>query len=295
MGSIQADGPRRARLRPPRRVGAARRAREGAAARRRGGRRARRAVPGRGIRPLADARRRRADGARRPAVDERSPARACGSRALPRTRCASSRGSSPCSCPRRCTALRWTTLVVAVATFAVGRALAWWIGGDPRVLAALGTEAELRAVRREELRRVLLREPGGVVRGHGVDEQRLDRRAMRAPSASPACGCRGCIVQNAQNLGVTAARHVRLRRGRHLLPLHPPHGLLELTCVFVAARGRPAHLLGLGRARAAARAARRSPRTRGRSFSVAIGLVFALLRLGHHRGIRHAGSRGRGR
>ena len=73
------------------------------------------------------------------------------------------------------------------------------------------------------------------------------------------------LVQNAVGVGTAAAVMIAYGRGDVFLLFILPHGQLELTCIFVAARGGTAHLLGVGGARAGARAARRSPRPDDRS------------------------------
>jgi hypothetical protein len=150
------------------------------------------------------------------------------------------------------------------------------------VLAAIGTEAELQQIADEGFVAYYSENPAASVRGRGVDEQRLDRRRSAWPFGILGVWVPWVILQNAQNLGVTARRDVRVRRGRHVLPV-PRAARAPRADVRVRRRGgRPAHLLGLGRARAAA-ARRRARRGRRSLFTVAIGLVFFLFVSGSSR------------
>ena len=94
------------------------------------------------------------------------------------------------------------------------------------------------------------------------------------------------ILQNAQNLGVTAGRSC----SRTTRPTRSSSTSRRTACSSSPAcssrRQRAADLLGLGRARAAHRGAALAEDARA-LFTVAIGLVFFLLRRGPHRGLRH--------
>ncbi|MDQ0895444.1 stage II sporulation protein M [Agromyces ramosus] len=170
--------------------------------------------------------------------------------------------------------LRWLTLAVALATFAVAALYAWWIGSDPRVLANLGTERELRQIAEE-----------GFVAYYSENPAASFAGAVWTNNAWIAAQCVAfgilgvwvpwVVLQNAQNLGVTAAIMFAYDEADAFFLYIAPHGLLELTCVFVAAAAG----LRIFWAWVAP-----GPRPRGvalaedaRSlFSVAIGLVFFL-------------------
>ena len=134
MGSSKADGPRRPRRRPARRVGAPRRALEAhAPARRRGGRRAHR----RATRPRHPTSRRCKTSAGSTAqgdhlsIEPRARAAAV-HRERPRTRCARFRGSSRCSCPRRCTGCGGRRSRSPSSRSSSPRSYAWWIARRSR-------------------------------------------------------------------------------------------------------------------------------------------------------------------
>jgi len=170
--------------------------------------------------------------------------------------------------------LRWLTLAVAVVTVAVAALYAWWIGGDPRTLAALGTESELQQLAEE-----------GFVAYYSENPAASFAGAVWTNNAWIAAQCVAfgilgvwvpyVVLQNAQNLGVTAAIMFAYDEADTFFLYIAPHGLLELTCVFVAAAaglrifwawvapgGRPRGLALAEDARSL--------------FSVAIGLVFFL-------------------
>ncbi|MBT2500276.1 stage II sporulation protein M [Agromyces sp. ISL-38] len=170
--------------------------------------------------------------------------------------------------------LRWLTVAVALATFAVAALYAWWIGSDPRVLSTLGTEAELRQIAEE-----------GFVAYYSENPAASFAGAVWTNNAWIAAQCVAfgilgvwvpwVVLQNAQSLGVTAAIMFAYDEADTFFLYIAPHGLLELTCVFVAAAAG----LRIFWAWVAP-----GPRSRGialaedaRSlFSVAMGLVFFL-------------------
>ena len=170
--------------------------------------------------------------------------------------------------------LRWPTLAVAVVTVAVAALYAWWIGGDPRVLATLGSERELRQLAEE-----------GFVAYYSENPAASFAGAVWTNNAWIAAQCVAfgitgvwvpyVILQNAQNLGMTAAVMFAFDEADTFFLYIAPHGMLELTCVFVAAAA------GL---RIFWSWVAPGARTRGLAlaedarslFSVAIGLVFFL-------------------
>lgn len=170
--------------------------------------------------------------------------------------------------------LRWITVAVAIVTFVVAALYAWWIGGDPRALAALGTERELRQLAED-----------GFVAYYSENPAASFAGAVWTNNAWIAAQCVAfgitgvwvpyVVLQNAQNLGVTAAVMFAYDEADTFFLYIAPHGLLELTCVFVAAAAG----LRIFWAWVAP-----GPRSRGvalaedaRSlFTVAIGLVFFL-------------------
>lgn len=171
--------------------------------------------------------------------------------------------------------LRWITLAVAVVTLLVAGLYAAWALSNPQVLANFGTDAELRKLADEDFVDYYSENPAASFTGLV-----WTNNAWIAAQCI-AFGILGVyvpyiVLQNAQNLGVTAAVMFAHDRGDIFFLYIAPHGLLELTAIFVAAAGG----LRIFWAWIAP-----GPRTRGQAlaedaralFTVAIGLVFVLL------------------
>ncbi|MET4639047.1 stage II sporulation protein M [Mycetocola sp. 2940] len=171
--------------------------------------------------------------------------------------------------------LRWLTLAVALATMVVAGMWAVWVLGDPQVLANLGSDDELRQLAEEDFIDYYSDNPAASFAG-----QVWTNNAWIAAQCI-AFGVTGVwvpyvVLQNAQNLGITAAVLFSFGHGDTFFLYIAPHGMLELTAIFVAAAG------GLRIFWAWV-----SPgnRTRGQAlaedgralFTVAIGLVLVLL------------------
>ncbi len=170
--------------------------------------------------------------------------------------------------------VRWSTLAIALGFIAVGTATALWISGDPALVATLGSEMQLQQY---------------------ADSDFTDYYSENHPAAfagtvwtnnawiAVQCVLFGItgfwpimvLVQNAVGVGTAAAIMLSFDRGDVFLLYIAPHGLLELTCIFVAAAA------GLGIFWAWAAPGRRTRgealAAAGRSLAtIAIGLVFAL-------------------
>ncbi|MGO4692500.1 stage II sporulation protein M [Glaciibacter sp. 2TAF33] len=171
--------------------------------------------------------------------------------------------------------LRWLTLAVAVVTFLVAGLYAAWALGNPQVLANFGSDAELQKLADTDFVDYYSSNPAASFAG-----QVWTNNAWIAAQCI-AFGILGVyvpyiVLQNAQNLGVNAAVMFAYDQGDTFFLYIAPHGMLELTAIFVAAAGglrifwawiapgaRP-------RGQALAEDARAL-------FTVAIGLVFVLL------------------
>jgi uncharacterized membrane protein SpoIIM required for sporulation len=170
--------------------------------------------------------------------------------------------------------LRWLTLAVAFVTLVVAALYAAWALGDPEVLANVGSDAELTQLANEGFVDYYSSNPAASFTGLV-----WTNNAFIAAQCI-AFGITGVyvpyiILTNAQNLGVTAAAMFAYDQGDVFFLYIIPHGLLELTAIFVAAAG------GLRifwswiapgtrtRAQALAEDARAL-------FTVAIGLIFVL-------------------
>ena len=159
--------------------------------------------------------------------------------------------------------LRWLTLAVALATFAVAALWAAWILGDPQVLANLGSDEQLQRLADEDFVDYYSENPAASFAG-----QVWTNNAWIAAQCI-AFGITGVwvpyvVLQNAQNLGITAAVMFSYGEGDTFFLYIAPHGMLELTAIFVAAAAGCASS-GPGWRRASGRGGRRSPRTPARS------------------------------
>ncbi|MRG60591.1 stage II sporulation protein M [Agromyces sp. CFH 90414] len=170
--------------------------------------------------------------------------------------------------------LRWLTLAVAVATVAVASLVAWWLAGDPRALANLGTEAELRQIAEEGFVAYYSEHPAASFAG-SVWTNNAWIAAQCIAFGITGVWVPYVILQNAINVGTSAAVMIAYDEADAFFLHIAPHGLLELTCVFIAAAG------GL---RIFWSWVAPGARTRGEAlaedaralFGVAIGLVFFL-------------------
>ncbi len=171
--------------------------------------------------------------------------------------------------------LRWLTLAVAVATFVVAGLYAAWATSNPQVLANFGTDAQLRKLAESDFVNYYSENPAASFTGLV-----WTNNAWIAAQCI-AFGILGVyvpfvVLQNAQNLGVTAAVMFAYDKGDVFFLYIAPHGMLELTAIFVAAAGG----LRIFWAWIAP-----GPRTRGQAlaedaralFTVAVGLVIVLL------------------
>jgi len=170
--------------------------------------------------------------------------------------------------------LRWLTLAVALATIAIAGLYAIWASNNPAVLANVGTDAELAALANTEFVDYYSSNPAASFTGLV-----WTNNAWIAAQCI-AFGIVGVyvpyiILMNAMNLGITAAVMFSYDQGDVFFLYIMPHGLLELTAIFVAAAGG----LRIFWAWIAP-----GTRTRGQAlaedaralFTVAIGLVFVL-------------------
>jgi uncharacterized membrane protein SpoIIM required for sporulation len=129
---------------------------------------------------------------------------------------------------------RWW-LGSAVAFFFVTAVVAVWVSGDPEVQSALGTPSELDELVNRDFASYYRENPAGSF-----------ALQVWVNNAWVAAQCIGFAIllglpipyvlfQNAANLGVVAGLMFHDGKGDIFLGLLTPHGLLELTAVFLAA------------------------------------------------------------
>jgi uncharacterized membrane protein SpoIIM required for sporulation len=171
--------------------------------------------------------------------------------------------------------LRWLTLAVAFATVLVAALYAVWASNNPEVLANFGSPAELEQLANQGFVSYYSENPASSFAG------RVWTNNAWIAAQCVAFGILGVyvpyiVLQNAQNLGVTAAIMFAYDEADTFFLYIAPHGLLELTAIFVAAAA------GL---RIFWSWIAPGARTRGQAlaadaralFTVATGLVFVLL------------------
>ncbi len=174
--------------------------------------------------------------------------------------------------------LRWTTAIIALAFITIAVGTAAWIAGDPELVATLGPPDLLEQYADESFTGYYTENAAAVFAG-----MVWTNNAWIAAQCV-LFGVTGLwpvyvIVQNAMGLGMSGAVMAAHDRADVMILYILPHGMLELTCIFVAAAAglhvfwswvAPGH------------------RTRGESLAregralatVAIGLIFALFLAG---------------
>ena len=130
--------------------------------------------------------------------------------------------------------IRWIVLAVAVATVIVSTLYALWITGNPEVLRNLGDDADLKQYVNHSFVDYYSNNPAASFAG-----QVWTNNAWIAAQCI-AFGITGLwvpyvLVQNAVGIGTAAGVMFAYGRGDVLFAYILPHGLLELTSVFVAA------------------------------------------------------------
>jgi len=130
--------------------------------------------------------------------------------------------------------VRWTTLAVAVAFAVIATTVALWIAGDPAALAALGDKASLDQYANEEFVGYYRENPAAVFAGT------VWTNNAWIAAQSVLFGITGIwpvfvVMQNAVGVGIAGAVMITAGKGDIFLQFIAPHGMLELTSVFVAA------------------------------------------------------------
>ncbi len=128
---------------------------------------------------------------------------------------------------------RWW-LGTAVAFFAVVVAIAWWVAGNPEVQSAIGTPTDIDELVNHDVASYYSDHPAAAfalqvwVNNSWVSAQCI---ALSVVLGLP---IPLVLFKNAANVGVIAGLMFQAGKGGVLLGLLAPHGLLELTAVFLA-------------------------------------------------------------
>ncbi|HEX5859587.1 MAG TPA: stage II sporulation protein M, partial [Microbacterium sp.] len=129
--------------------------------------------------------------------------------------------------------LRWTTLVIAVAFVATASLVAAWIARDPAALASLGSQAQLEYYAQEEFAGYYTENPAAVFAGT-VWTNNAWIAAQCVLFGITGVWPLMVLVQNAVGVGTAAAVMFAFDAGDVFVLFILPHGLLELTSIFVA-------------------------------------------------------------
>jgi uncharacterized membrane protein SpoIIM required for sporulation len=129
--------------------------------------------------------------------------------------------------------VRWATLVIAVAFVAVGTVVALWVSRDPALVASLGSRAQLEQYAENEFTEYYSENPAAVFAGT------VWTNNAWIAAQCVLFGVTGIwpvmvLVQNAVGVGTAAAVMTAFGRTDVFVLYILPHGLLELTCIFVA-------------------------------------------------------------
>lgn len=170
--------------------------------------------------------------------------------------------------------VRGATLAVTVGFLVVTTLVAAWIARDPALVASLGSDAQLSTYAKDEFTGYYSENPAAVFAGT------VWTNNAWIAAQCVLFGISGIwpvyiVAQNAVGLGTSAAVMASYDRLDVFFAFILPHGLLELTCIFVAA-GAGLRIFWAWVAP--------GPRSRGDALAsagrslvtVAIGLVFAL-------------------
>ncbi|WP_454561583.1 stage II sporulation protein M [Mycobacterium haemophilum] len=133
-----------------------------------------------------------------------------------------------------CRTWRWW-LATAVAFFAVVLVIAFWVAADPEVQSAVGTPSEIGELVNHDVESYYSAHPAlSFALQVWVNNSWVAAKCI-AFSVVLGIPIPFVLFQNAANLGLIAGLMSQAGEGGHLLGLLAPHGLLELTAVFLAA------------------------------------------------------------
>ncbi|MFT4236038.1 MAG: stage II sporulation protein M [Microbacterium sp.] len=129
--------------------------------------------------------------------------------------------------------VRWATLVVALVSLLIMGVIAAWIAGDPAVMRALGPEDQLKYYAEHDFVDYYSDNPTAVFAGM-VWTNNAWLAAQCVLFGITGLWPLYVIMSNAVNVGISMGVMIAFGHAHDLLYLLP-HGLLELTSIFVAA------------------------------------------------------------
>ncbi|MFV0495722.1 stage II sporulation protein M [Mycobacterium sp.] len=174
---------------------------------------------------------------------------------------------------------RWWWLATALAFFAVVVAMAFWVAGSPEVQSLVGTPAEIDELINHDVESYYSAHPAGAFALQVWVNNSWVAAKCVAMSVLLGLPIPFVLLENAANVAVIAGLMFGAGKGGLLLGLLLPHGLLELTAVFLAAAS--GMRLGWSVISPGDRPRAQALAEEGRAtVSVAIGLVAVLLASG---------------
>ena len=130
-------------------------------------------------------------------------------------------------------AWRWW-LATAVAFFAVVVVMAFWVAGSPEVQSAIGTPADINELVNHDVESYYSEHPAAAFALQVWVNNSWVAAKCIAMSVVLGMPIPFVLFDNAANVGVIAGLMFQAGKGGLLLGLLLPHGLLELTAVFLA-------------------------------------------------------------
>lgn len=130
--------------------------------------------------------------------------------------------------------LRWATLIIFAIFIGIALFYGLWFSTTPDAVRAVGTDAELRALAEEKFVSYYSENPAGSfgtrvwVNNAWIAAQCI---ALGITGVFPIA----VLIQNAANLGIMGAIMFAHDRGDTFFIYILPHGLMEMTCVMIAA------------------------------------------------------------
>jgi len=129
--------------------------------------------------------------------------------------------------------IRWLTLAVTTVFVAIVALIAWWMQQDPAYMAAMGDETQLRQYAESDFADYYSDHPETVFAGM-VWSNNAWIAAQTIMFGITGIWPVYVIAQNAVGLGTSAAVMNWYGHGDDFILLILPHGLLEMTSIFVA-------------------------------------------------------------
>ncbi|TSE17999.1 stage II sporulation protein M [Arthrobacter sp. KBS0703] len=171
--------------------------------------------------------------------------------------------------------IRWLTLACGIVFCIIGCAYAWWIGTSPEALRAVASEDEVRRYVEEDFIDYYSENPAASFAGAvWTNNAWISAQAV-------ALGITGfwvpmILLSNAQGVGVAAGIFAAVGKADVFFSYILPHGLMELTAVFVACAAGLRIFWAM--VSPGPRTRSRAVAAEGRSMiTVALGLVLVLL------------------